>query len=215
MKYKAVIFDLDGTLLNTLDDLADSVNFALSQFSLPTRTKEETRLSVGNGIGRLIELSIPHGKDNPLYDAVLDKFTKYYFENSDKKTAPYCGISELLAELKSKGITVGVVSNKFDAAVKALCEKYFPSLIDIAVGESASVRRKPYPDSLLKAIDSLGLLPSDCIYVGDSETDVMTAAAANIPCISVLWGFRDKETLIKSGADCFIETPKQLFSIIF
>lgn len=214
MKYQAILFDLDGTLLDTLDDLHDAVNHTLAAFSLPLRTREETRLAVGDGVGMLITRSIPQGDAHPQYAEILSAFRQYYATHSRIKTHPYDGILPLLTTLRDQGIRVGVVSNKFDSAVKALCRDYFGSLVEIAVGESKGVRRKPHPDSLLSAMDALSVAPSACLYVGDSETDVMSAQNAGVPCLSVLWGFRDKATLLKAGATQFAHTPNDILSLI-
>ena len=214
MSYKAILFDLDGTLLNTLDDLHNSVNRTLSAFHLPLRTREQTRLAVGDGVGMLIARSIPKGQENPAFAEVLEAFRADYAKNSRIMTAPYEGISALLSSLRAKGIRVGVVSNKFDSAVKALCADYFGNLVEVAVGEREGVRRKPHPDSLFAAMESLGVSPADCLYVGDSETDVASAKNAGIDCCSVLWGFRDQETLIEAGATCFVTKPDEILELI-
>ena len=214
MSYKAILFDLDGTLLNTLDDLHNSVNRALSAFHFPLRTKEQTRLAVGDGVGMLIARSIPNGQSNPAFAECLTAFRADYAENNRVYTAPYDGIPALLFSLREKGVRIGVVSNKFDSAVKALCRDYFGNLVEVAIGECEGVRRKPHPDSLFAAVQSMGLQPSDCLYVGDSETDVMTAQNAGIDCCSVLWGFRDKETLVQAGATRFVETPSEILALI-
>lgn len=214
MKYQAILFDLDGTLLDTLDDLHDAVNHTLCAFSLPLRTKEETRLAVGDGVGMLIARSVPSGEAHPEFAEILSAFRQYYAANSRRKTKPYEGIPSLLTALREKGLRVGVISNKFDSAVKALCRDYFGNLVEIAVGESKGVRRKPYPDSLFAAMASLGVSPDQCLYVGDSETDVRSAENAGIPCLSVLWGFRDKETLLAAGATQFAKTPGDVLDMI-
>lgn len=214
MSYQAILFDLDGTLLNTLDDLHNSVNRTLAAFHLPLRTKEETRLAVGDGVGMLIARSIPHGQENPAFAEILAAFRADYAENNRIVTAPYEGILPLLNTLREKKIRIGVVSNKFDSAVKALCADYFASLVEVAVGERENVRRKPHPDSLFAAMETLGVHPHDCLYVGDSETDVASAQNAGIDCLSVLWGFRDKETLEKAGATRFAQTPTEILKLI-
>ena len=208
------ISDLDGTLLNTLDDLHNSVNRTLSAFHFPLRTREETRLAVGDGVGMLITRSIPGGQDNPDFDECLAAFRADYAANNQVKTAPYEGITELLSALREKNIRVGVVSNKFDSAVKALCTEYFGNLVEVAVGERENVRRKPHPDSLFAAMEALNIQPQDCLYVGDSETDVASAKNAGIDCLSVLWGFRDKETLDQAGATRFVSAPKEILALI-
>jgi len=214
MSYKAILFDLDGTLLNTLDDLHNSVNRTLSAFHFPLRTREETRLAVGDGVGMLITRSIPNGQDNPKFAECLAAFRADYAENNQVLTAPYEGIPALLTTLREKNIRIGVVSNKFDSAVKALCADYFGQLVEVAVGELEGVRRKPHPDSLFAAMEALGVLPEDTLYVGDSETDVASAKNAGIDCCSVLWGFRDKDTLTKAGATRFVSTPKDILALI-
>ena len=214
MKYKAILFDLDGTLLDTLDDLHNSVNHTLSAFGFPLRTKEETRLAVGNGVGHLITRSVPNGQENPKFAEALAAFREYYAQNNRVLTRPYEGIPEVLAALREKGIRVGVVSNKFDSAVKALCADYFGDLVEVAVGERDGVRRKPHPDSLLAAMDFLSVRANECLYVGDSETDVESAKNAAIPCLSVLWGFRDKKTLLQAGATDLIQKPQEILSFL-
>lgn len=214
MSYQAILFDLDGTLLNTLDDLHNSVNRTMTAFHFPLRTKEETRLAVGDGVGMLIARSVPNGKRNPDFDACLAAFRADYAANNRVFTAPYDGITDLLSALRQKGIRIGVVSNKFDSAVKTLCNDYFENLVEVAVGECDGVRRKPHPDSLFAAIQALSLTPNDCLYVGDSETDVMTAKNAGVDCCSVLWGFRDKETLLQAGATQFVQTPSEILALI-
>lgn len=216
MDIKVIIFDLDGTLLNTLDDLADSTNFALSEFNYPTRTIDEIRTFVGNGVAKLIERAIPDGKNNPNFDKCLEIFKQHYSINKYNKTAPYNDIINLLIELKEKNYKIAVVSNKFDLAVKDLCQKYFPNLIDIAIGENeaAGIKKKPAPDTVKLALNQLELTPNQAIYVGDSDVDILTAKNSNMPCISVAWGFRDKEFLIKNNAQIIINTPKEIIDYL-
>ena len=211
-----IIFDLDGTLLNTLEDLHASVNFALTEFQYPIKTIEEVRNAVGNGVKILFEKVLPDGANNPNIDKVITIFKEHYNSNMYNKTCPYVGIMEMLKELKLKGILTAVVSNKFDAAVKDLCKKYFGDLINIAIGENeaAGIRKKPYPDGTFKAIEQLRVSIEDVIYVGDSETDIQTAKNAGIDCISCSWGFRNKEILQEAGARYIIELPEQIFDII-
>ena len=198
----AIIFDLDGTLLDTLGDLHRAVNYALDQFGYPDRTLAEVRRFVGNGAGQLIALSVPEGTDP---SPVLEVFQAYYRENCRILTGPYAGVPEALAVLKQDHL-LAIVSNKPDAAVKTLCADFFPGIY--ARGESADCPRKPAPDMVRSAMAALGT--ECCIYVGDSEVDVITARNAGIPCLSVLWGFRDKEELLSTGAEHFCETPHQL-----
>lgn len=192
-----VLFDLDGTLLDTLDDLADSTNFALRSFGYPERTREEVRRFVGNGAGLLIARAVPEGAD-PV--PVLNAFRKHYQANCQIKTGPYPGILEALAQLN---YPMAIVSNKPDSAVKALCADYFPGIY--ALGESPDCPRKPAPDMVKKAMAAIGV--DRCIYVGDSEVDVLTAKNAGVPCLSVLWGFRDREEI---GGSHFCEKPEDL-----
>ena len=200
--YRLVIFDLDGTLLDTLDDLADAVNYALRQFGYPERTREEVRCFVGNGAGRLLQRAVPEGADA---DAVLAVFRTYYDAHCQVKTKPYDGILEALAELGKK-YPLAVVSNKPDSAVKSLCADYFPGLY--ARGESADCPRKPAPDMVFQAMAAIGV--KSCIYVGDSEVDIRTAKNAGVPCLSVLWGFRDRDVLEGEGGTHFCAEPSAL-----
>ncbi len=205
-----VIFDLDGTLLNTLEDLKNSTNFALSEFGFPKRSLEEVRSFVGNGVRKLIERAVPQSCDKETTEKCLEIFKKNYSENMYNNTAPYNSILEILKDLRNNGLKIGVVSNKFDSAVKELCKKYFEDLVDIAIGQAGDVPKKPAPDGVLKAIKLLGA--ENIVYVGDSGVDVQTAKNANIPCIGVTWGFRDKKDL--KGADFIIDNPHDIINII-
>lgn len=211
-----IIFDLDGTLLDTLEDLTDSVNYAMEKFGFPVHTIEEIRSFVGNGAPKLIERSIPQGKENPSYDAVLAAFKEHYAAHCEDKTNPYAGIMELLAKLKDKGYRMAVVSNKFDGAVKRLCEKYFGGYLEAAIGESADVKRKPAPDTVYRALRELSSDNSRAVYVGDSEVDIQTAKNASLPCISVTWGFRTAGQLKAAGADekLMIGHPQELLPLL-
>lgn len=211
---KAVIFDLDGTLLNTLDDLADSTNYALSKFGYPTRTIEEVRQFVGNGVAKLIERAIPEGKNNPNFEKCLSIFKENYAKNMYNKTAPYNGIIEMLSNLKSKGIKIAVVSNKFDLAVKELCKKYFEGFIDFAAGENEAqgIKKKPAPDTVISVLNEFNFAPEDAVYVGDSDVDIMTAKNSKMPCISVTWGFRDEKFLLENGATILINAPSEIYN---
>lgn len=211
---KTVIFDLDGTLLNTLDDLADSTNYALSRFGYPTRTIEEVRQFVGNGVAKLIERAIPEGKNNPNFEKCLAIFKENYAQNMYNKTAPYNGIIEMLSNLKSKGIKIAVVSNKFDLAVKELCKKYFEGFIDFAAGENEAqgIKKKPAPDTVISVLNKFNFAPEDAVYVGDSDVDIMTAKNSKMPCISVTWGFRDEKFLLENGATILINAPSEIYN---
>ncbi|MDD7386976.1 MAG: HAD-IA family hydrolase [Firmicutes bacterium] len=201
-----ILWDLDGTLLDTLQDLADGTNHALRQFGYPERTVEEVRRFVGNGAQRLIEQAVPAGAD---VAEVLEAFYAYYNAHCRVKTKPYDGILDALAELERR-FPMAVVSNKPDTAVKRLCAQYFSGLY--ARGESADCPRKPAPDMVYKAMDAVGV--ETCIYVGDSEVDVATARNAGVPCLSVLWGFRDRRTLLNAGADHFCAACEELPGVI-
>lgn len=216
MNKKVIIFDLDGTLLNTLEDLANSTNFALQTFSFPTKTIDEIRNFVGDGVAKLIERAIPDGKFNPNYNSCLEIFKQHYSKNKYNKTAPYNGILPLLNSLKTKNYKIAVVSNKFDTAVKELCQKYFPDLIDLAVGENENcgIKKKPSPDGINIVISRLTAKNENCVYVGDSDVDILTAKNANMPCISVLWGFRDKEFLSQHGASIFVNKPSEIIDFL-
>lgn len=213
-RYNTVVFDLDGTLLDTLADLTDSVNFALHLHGYPPHTLAEIRSFVGNGVARLIELSLPDGRNNPCFDQCLADFRKHYAANMEQKTAPYEGIMDLLAHLAHHNYRTAIVSNKFDAAVKQLARHYFNNYIQVAIGESAQVAKKPAPDTVLKALAELDSTPECAIYVGDSEVDVATAKNAGLCCVGVTWGFRDRMVLQKSGADHIIDKPEELLAII-
>ena len=209
--YETIVFDLDGTLLDTLDDLTDATNAALKKFSLPLRTREEVRAFVGNGIAKLIERAI--GVENSaLHAAVLDEFKRYYLAHCADKTAPYEGILPLLQELKARGIQTAVVSNKADFAVKELDKQYFDGLLLAAVGENEAegIRKKPAPDSLFAVLWDLDADIEKTVYVGDSDVDIQTAKNAGVPCICVTWGFRDRAFLEAHGGEVFVDTPAEI-----
>lgn len=212
--YQTAIFDLDGTLLNTLEDLADSVNYALALIGFPARTLDEIRCFVGNGIASLIHKAIPDGTSPTAEAACLSSFRAHYLINMDHKTAPYPGILPLLDELTAKGFHLAVVSNKFDGAVKRLCQTYFGSRIPVAIGESAGVSKKPAPDTVLNALKKLKVSPQGAVYIGDSDTDILTARNAGLPCISVSWGFRSAAFLQEHGASLLVDTPTALCTVL-
>lgn len=209
-----VIFDLDGTLLNTLEDLKDSTNYALRQFGYPEHSLDDVRRFVGNGVQKLIERAIPDGIENSDFQNCLKIFKENYAENMYNKTAPYTGIPELLRQLKDNGFKTAVVSNKFDMAVKHLCKTYFGDLIPVAIGESENVRKKPAPDSVFRAIELLKSTPETSIYCGDSDVDVYTARNAGLKCIGVTWGFRSRELLEAEGADYIVDSPVQILELL-
>lgn len=209
-----VLFDMDGTLLNTLDDLRDSVNYALSQYGFPSRSLEEVRRFVGNGVRKLMERAVPDGIDDAQLEACFAAFLDYYRTHNAIKTAPYEGVIPVLAELRRCGVRVGVVSNKIDNALQDLTRLYFGDLVEVAVGNREGLACKPAPDTVFAALQDLGETANTAIYVGDSDVDVRTAHGAGLPCVSVLWGFRTKEDLLAVGADTFVETPDELLAYL-
>lgn len=211
---KAVIFDLDGTLLYTLQDLADAVNYALRKHAMPERTLEEVRKFVGNGVELLMIRAIPDGRENPEFEETFADFKAYYGDHCKDHTAPYPDVLVLMKELQARGIKMAIVSNKIDFAVKELDRDFFSGLTQAAIGEMEGVKRKPAPDTVLKAMQELGVTPEESIYVGDSDVDIATAANAHIPCVSVTWGFRDVEFLKEHGATTLIDHPLELLDQI-
>lgn len=210
MGYDTVIFDLDGTLLDTLDDLTDSCNYAMAQAGEPLLTRDRMRQCVGNGLARAIELALDGGLENPHYRQVLATMQTYYKAHNQIKTAPYAGIPELIRELQQRGITMAVVSNKPDTSVKPLIRDTFGSAIPVAIGERPGVRRKPAPDTVEEALRELGRDKSTAVYVGDSEVDVATARNVGMDCISVTWGFRSRSVLEEAGATRYADTPEEV-----
>jgi len=210
-----VIFDLDGTLLNTLGDLAASVNFALSQHNLPQRTELEVRSFLGNGIRYLMRHATPEGVEGEKFEAVFQTFRTHYVQHCLDTTQPYAGIMPLLASLKLRGVKMAIVSNKLHPAVQELNERFFKDYIQSAVGESPTVRRKPNADAVLAALGELGSSAKDALYVGDSEVDLATAKNAHIACCLVLWGFRDEPFLrLLDGAEAYIARPEELLNVL-
>lgn len=212
MAYSVAVFDLDGTLLNTLDDLKNSVNYALAQMGFPVRSLGEVRAFVGNGVGLLIERAVPPGTDAAKTARCLEIFKAHYADHMEDLTRPYDGILDMLAELKRRGVVVAVVSNKFDTAVKTLCEKYFPGLVDVAAGESETVQRKPAPDAVYAALERCGGKAEVAVYIGDSDVDVLTAQNAGLPFVGVSWGFREPALLRELGAKDVVDDPAELLA---
>lgn len=218
MKYQTYIFDLDGTLLDTLGDLAASVNFALRAHGMPEHSHDDVRRFVGNGVRKLMERAIPEGAGNPCFNETFATFRQHYMAHSLDTTRPYEGISEALETLKARGCHLAVVSNKMMAATQEFCHHFFPDTIEVAIGEdeAAGIRRKPAPDTVFAALRQLNDISltskSSAVYVGDSDVDILTARNAGIPCISVLWGFRDRDFLLSHGAQTFIAHPAELLS---
>lgn len=208
--YKTYIFDLDGTLLDTLNDLHASCNYALRTHGMPERSVEEVKQFVGNGVKKLMERAIPNGLDNPLFEETLQTFRQHYLLHNLDTTRPYPGIMEMLGKLKEQGKNIAVVSNKFYTATQDLCKHFFGDTIQVAIGEREDIKKKPAPDTVLEALRQLQATKQDAVYVGDSDVDVETARNSGIPCISVLWGFRSKSFLLSHGATTFIESPSEL-----
>ena len=210
--YKTYIFDLDGTLLDTLGDLAASVNYALRMHRMPEHSIDDVRRFVGNGVRKLMERAIPEGAENSDFEVTFATFRQHYMAHSLDTTKPYEGIPETLEALKAKGCHLAVVSNKMMAATQDLCRHFFPDTIEVAIGENeaAGIRKKPAPDTVFEALRQLGVGQEGAVYVGDSDVDIETARNSGLPCISVLWGFRDRDFLIQHGAKTFISAPSEL-----
>ena len=218
--FNVYVFDLDGTLLDTLQDLANSVNYALRQHGMPEHSIDDIRRFVGNGVRLLMERAVPDGARNPQFEAAFATFRQYYMQHSLDTTRPYDGIPELIHELKNRGCQMAVVSNKMMAATQELVHHFFPD-IPVAIGEheAAGIRKKPAPDTVFEALRQLGIIhhpssiihhPSDIVYVGDSDVDIETARNSGLPCISVLWGFRSRDFLLAHGATTFAERPADI-----
>ena len=211
-QYDTYIFDLDGTLLDTLDDLTAAVNYALRQHGMPEHSREEVRQMVGNGVRLLMMRAVPDGEKNPRFDDAFRTFREYYMEHSLDTTRPYDGIPELLQTLRRQGKRVAVVSNKFYAATRELCQHFFADSVEVAIGEheAEGIRKKPAPDTVNEAFRQLGVGRDNAVYVGDSDVDLQTAANSDLPCISVLWGFRDQTFLEAHGATTFASNPGEI-----
>lgn len=214
MRYKLAIFDLDGTILNTLEDLADSLNYALEESGYPKRTIDEVRQFVGNGIRKLMERGVPKGTSKEAVDQVHERFTGHYKVHCADKTRPYDGIMEMLQDLRRAGCQTAVVSNKADYGVQELCGQYFKGMFDVAVGERPGILKKPAPDSVNEVLRLLDTDRQDAVYIGDSEVDIETAANAGMDHIIVDWGFRDEEFLKARGAKRMVSNPGEIEKIV-
>ena len=208
--YNTYIFDLDGTLLSSLADLAASCNYALRTNGMPERTLDEVRRFVGNGVKKLMDRATPDGLQNPLFDKTLADFRQHYMKHNLDTTCPYEGVMPMLEELQRRGKKVAVVSNKFYAATQELCHHFFGDLVTVAIGEREDIRKKPAPDTVIEALRQLNATAEESVYIGDSDVDIDTARNAGMPCISVLWGFRDKDFLIEHGATTLVATPQEI-----
>ena len=213
-KYKLAIFDLDGTLLETLEDLHDSTNHALVSQGLPPRTLDEVRRFVGNGIHKLIERAVPEGSSSETVEQVFEEFKTWYAVHCNDKTRAYDGIKEMLLALRKAGVRTAVVSNKADFGVQTLCKTYFSGLLDVAVGQREGIRLKPAPDSVNEVLRLLEIRREDAVYIGDSDVDIDTARNAGMDCISVTWGFRRREFLLEHGAVILADKPENIEEII-
>lgn len=213
-KYDTVIFDLDGTLLNTLEDLADAVNFVMRKNHYPQRTIEEVRRFVGNGIRRLMELAVPENISETEFEQVFEEFKNYYTEHCQIKTCAYDGVMPLLKHLDENGYAMAIVSNKNHAAVCELNDIYFKDYIEVAIGQKDGIRKKPAPDTVVQALKELGKTKERAVYVGDSEVDFATAKNSGMDCVLVTWGFRNLEELKEFQPVAFVDTAEQLQMIL-
>ena len=212
--YNAVLFDLDGTLLNTLDDLTDAVNHTLRVFGYPAKEKDEVRRSVGNGVRKLIERVLPGGAEDADMEAALAEFKRYYTAHCNVRTHPYDGVLEALAALSEAGLKLAIVSNKNDEAVKTLAHEYFGSLIDVAVGGRDGVPRKPAADMPLAALEAIGAIPEHTLFVGDSDVDLQTALNTGMDCMLVSWGFREREQLARLQSRFLVDDAAEMPALI-
>ena len=211
---KLFIFDLDGTILDTINYLYVAVNYSLEKSGLPVRNIDEVTAFTGNGIRKLIDLSVPYGTPERVTDTVFADFKTYYAEHCNDSTRPYDGIKNVLSELKKKGCLLAVVSNKIDSAVQNLVNLHFPDIFDSVTGQKDGIRKKPYPDSVNFVLSALNVPRSDAVYIGDSEVDIATAKNAALPCVSVCWGFRSEPYLKSVGATILIHSPEELLTVV-
>lgn len=214
MKYKAVIFDMDGTILNTLEDLKNATNYSLRQFGMPERSLEEVRMFVGNGIRKLVERAVPAVTPKEKIDQILDVFLEYYEIHSADNTSPYPGILELVEKLKKSGIKTAVSTNKADVPAQELGREYFNGIFDLIVGQQDGLKVKPAPDSVNKILSILDIQKKDAIYIGDSDVDVQTAKNSGLDFIGVSWGFRGREFLEKNGAKNIVDNANEILDLV-
>ncbi len=213
-KYDVVLFDLDGTLLDTLEDMCDSVNHVMEKFGYPVHSLEKVRSFIGNGIRKLIERALPEGTDSKTCELALAEYRRYYGENCMVKTRPYEGIPELLSELKERGFRIGVVTNKNAEAAEKLCSHYFPDTVEVVTGQKDSLPKKPDPAMVQSALEQMGVVGKKTVYIGDSETDIETAANSQMDCIICLWGFREKEYLLQKGAKTIVSQASEIADLV-
>lgn len=213
--YSTYIFDLDGTLLDTLTDLTNSTNYAVQSLGFEPHSREQVCSFVGNGIKKLMQRALPKNISDEDFNKAFETFKAHYKQHCSDNTKPYDGIIDMLKTLRKCGKKIAVVSNKADFAVRELCKDYFGGLIDICIGEKEGVRKKPAPDTVISAMDALGSKPQECVYIGDSDVDIQTAANSGLDCISVLWGFRSEEFLCGHGAKVYAQTPREICLLTF
>lgn len=209
-----ILFDLDGTLLDTLEDLSDSVNAVMRSYSLPEHDTESVRLFVGNGIGKLMERAMPANTEKAVLEESIARFREFYGQNQSRKTKPYTGVEQMLSELNRAGYSLGVVTNKYEAAAQKLCTHFFGDIFGAVLGDVPERARKPLPDGVYEAIHRLGGCLEESVYIGDSETDVKTAKQAGLPCIGVSWGFRGRGVLTAAGAEFIADTPEDILKYL-
>ena len=215
MKINTIIWDMDGTVLDTLTDLRDSVNYVLGLYDMPGHTIEDYRRYFGSGIKHALKCAVVPGTEEDVIEEMLPIFKEYYDKHCLDNTCPYEGIVETMKKLKDAGYKMAIVSNKIDSAVKELNDRFFSDSVEVAIGERDGIKRKPAPDMVEQALSELGSSKEEAVYIGDTEVDIETARNSGLPCISVLWGFREKEFLIENGASVFAETPEELINALF
>lgn len=214
MKYELIVFDMDGTILDTLEDLKNSMNHTLRLYNMPERTLDEIRSFVGNGIRKLIERAVPEGTSEHRIYEIQGDFMKHYGEHCADFTRPYDGVNELVAQLRNRGYKTAVVSNKADGAVQELCVQYFPNLFDLAIGERPELAKKPAPDMVNLALEQLQISKEKAVYIGDSDVDVATAKNSHLDMIAVDWGFRTREFLREQGAEIIVSRPEEILELV-
>lgn len=214
MKYEAVIFDFDGTLLYTVQDLADAVNYAVARRGYPTHSVRAIERMIGNGVNMLVSRALPRGFDTPEYERIMDDFRAFYRAHCQDNTRPYDGVPEMLARLRAEGRKLAIVTNKYQTAAELLRKQFFADSVELIVGDFEGRRRKPEPDGVLIALEKLGADPSRAVYVGDTEVDMQTAENAGLDCICVAWGYRTRQELERLGAPAIAENTQELLAML-
>lgn len=213
-KYNTVIFDMDGTLMNTLEDLTDSINYVMEKYHLPEKTMDEIKGFVGNGIPKLVERCVTGGREYPQFESILKEFQAHYLLNCNNKTGPYDGIKEMLSDLKQQGFKMAIVSNKEQQALSELVKLYFGDVITAAFGERKGIAKKPAKDMVMLALEELKSKQEESVYIGDSEVDIATAANSGLDCICVSWGFRERELLAGDCVKHVVDNPEEIVEIL-